>query len=381
MDPAQTPPPPPVVNIENTPPPPPAPPVNVVPPPTSAPTPPPPPPPGIITEKPKGKMGVGKLVAALVVMVVLMGGLAAGIYLSQRQQNVIPSQAAGGWCNADGAGTDYGSPCSTRGTIECGGDGKETICGDVNNPNSFTWHATGNCCGLAPTQPPGSPAPMCPNDPNTPIANYVKFLCPNGCTQTTENGVTAWRCYENRQDSNSPLTLNGGCGQVDALSGSTDQTFCGYTEYTCGEARCQPAPQSTPTTTPPTSSPTPNSPTSTPTRTPTPTTPIATPTPTTPVGVAQCQTVSVLSITRGGTAVASPTLAKIQKGDVVVFRGFATATNATVTSIDFTLTKAGVAQTAVHVTPILVSGTYHADYQITVDQATSYSVSSSPTYN
>lgn len=120
-------------------------------------------------------------------------------------------------------------------------------------------------------------------------------------------------------------------------------------------------------------------PTNTPTPTPTPT-PSPTPIPPTPTGIAACQQVTVLSIVRAGTAVASPTLAKIQKGDVVTFRGFATATNAVVSTIDFTLVKGGVTQPVVHKTPTLAAGVYQADNTITIDQATSYSMSSAPTY-
>lgn len=84
------------------------------------------------------------------------------------------------------------------------------------------------------TQPPTN---MCPNDATLPAVKYIKFTCPNGCTLTTESdGVKAWRCYENREESSSPLYLNDGeCGQVDVLSGSSDNTYCGYTDYNCDD--------------------------------------------------------------------------------------------------------------------------------------------------
>jgi hypothetical protein len=82
----------------------------------------------------------------------------------------------------------------------------------------------------------------------------------------------------------------------------------------------------------------------------------------------------------GGSEVANPSLAKIQKGDEVTFRGFATATNTSVTHINFVLTKSGTAQAPVSVVPTLVSGTYQADFTFTADIATTYSVSSSPVY-
>jgi len=106
---------------------------------------------------------------------------------------------------------------------------------------------------------PGPGAGRCPNDQNLVARKYLKFTCPNGCTNTTEGGVTAWRCYENRVEGTSPLTLNGACGQVDVLSGDTDASYCGYSEYTCDEIRCHGGGSTTPPTTQPTVPPT-NSP-------------------------------------------------------------------------------------------------------------------------
>ncbi len=75
---------------------------------------------------------------------------------------------------------------------------------------------------------------------------------------------------------------------------------------------------------------------------------------------------------------ANPTLDKIQVGDVVTFRGTATAVNTTVSALKFTLTKGGVAQAPVSKTATNVSGQYQADFTVTVDTATSYAVSSVP---
>ncbi len=95
----------------------------------------------------------------------------------------------------------------------------------------------------------------------------------------------------------------------------------------------------------------------------------ASPTPTpTPVAVSQCQQVNIL---RGGTQIQA---ADIKLGDTIIFRGFASATNTTVSKIRFTITKGGVAQTPVEVPATLVGSLYQADYQITADLATSYSV-------
>lgn len=105
-----------------------------------------------------------------------------------------------------------------------------------------------------------------------------------------------------------------------------------------------------------------------------------TPTPTTQSSF-QCKSVIVQSVVRGGTAIVNPSLDKIQVGDVVTFRGFGTVVNTHISAIKFTLTKGGVAQAAVSKTAALSSGSttqYQADYTITVDAATSYSVVSAP---
>jgi hypothetical protein len=100
------------------------------------------------------------------------------------------------------------------------------------------------------TPPPNGSGEMCQNQPTTPVKKWVKFTCPNGCTLSTgDDGVTAYRCYENRVDSNTPLDLlPGECGQVDQLSGDTDATYCGYQpqDYTCDQTQCQKPPE-TPT--------------------------------------------------------------------------------------------------------------------------------------
>ncbi len=99
----------------------------------------------------------------------------------------------------------------------------------------------------------------------------------------------------------------------------------------------------------------------------------ASPTPTpTPTTSFQCQQVKVY---RGGAEI---TIADIKLGDVIVFRGFANATNTTVSKIAFVLTKGGVAQAPVDETASLVGGLYQADYEVTVSEATSYSVTATP---
>ncbi len=114
------------------------------------------------------------------------------------------------------------------------------ICGGTTGITCGSCNTNNDCGGSVPTTPPQPTiaAGKCPNDSSKTAVTYIKFTCPGGCQITTENGVTAARCYSNRQDSSSPLSLNGVCGQVDVLDSSG--AFCGYTEYTCGQPQCQP---------------------------------------------------------------------------------------------------------------------------------------------
>ena len=248
--------------------------------------------------KAKNKKKANKTLIIANIFLVFVLVLVSSILVINNKTGQKP-KAAGGWCNAPDAGKDFGSPCTTKDKVECGGDGVEAKCLD----STWTWHATGNCCNQPTLPPPPGGGAKCPNDPNTPIASYIKFTCPNGCFKDNDG---TWRCTLNRESSTNPLTLNGAFAQVDALSGAADNTFCGTTEYTCGKPECQPGssnPTSTPipsdlTSTPipsetpiPTSTPIPTTPPGQPTNTPVPTatntptpTRTPTPTPTTPPG-------------------------------------------------------------------------------------------------
>lgn len=134
----------------------------------------------------------------------------------------------GGTCNegCNQVTCDKGDGC----TISCDQNGGPASCGSSTSPGGKN-NDRNSGCPAAPTSP--ATGAKCPNDGSLTIKKYVKFTCPNGCPVTTEQGVTAGRCYENRQESTGPISLNGACGQVDALSGDADGTFCGTTEYNC----------------------------------------------------------------------------------------------------------------------------------------------------
>ncbi len=159
------------------------------------------------------------------------------------QSLVFLSQTCGG--NTTPALTSCTATCNSQAGCSC-----PSTCNQSVAMNGLTC---GGVKTATPTPGTGGTGLMCPNSPTTPAKKWIKFTCPNGCTQTTENGVTAWRCYENRQDSTTELNLAPGeCGQVDVLSGTTDDTYCGYkpSNYTCDQSQCQRQPSPSPTTPP-----------------------------------------------------------------------------------------------------------------------------------
>lgn len=259
----------------------------------------------------KAKKMSGKLLAAMVGFVILLAGTVTTLALLNRSNVGDIRQRATDWCGPDPAGTNYGSPCSTNDSIECGGDGKETKC--VNNQ----WQATGGCCGDQPlTSPPdnscgGICSPLdscecvsgretgnycsvkagcstagwhpeaghcttnavcggavegdlkCPNDNSKAVTGCYKFVCPQGCSYDRGDSgteVQAWRCGSNtpgvqvvhidNPQQCATANLGGQCGQIDMMEGAGNGNFCGYrpADYTCGEARCQTTTTPSPTT-------------------------------------------------------------------------------------------------------------------------------------
>lgn len=132
----------------------------------------------------------------------------------------------------------------------------DAFCQGVAHPKNAQDCSSGASAGGTGTTATGA---MCVNPPYSPVKKYVKFTCPNGCVYDTDGqGVQAWRCYENMQQSDTPLSLAPGeCGQVDEFSGiNPDGTadwnsYCGYKpeNYNCDQPQCHGG--STPTPTPP----------------------------------------------------------------------------------------------------------------------------------
>lgn len=97
-----------------------------------------------------------------------------------------------------------------------------------------------------------------------------------------------------------------------------------------------------------------------------------TPTPTTTTQSYACYQ---LSIMKNGNNISA---ASVQVGDSLVMRGFATATNTTVSKMRFIVSINGVAQAPVDVNATLISGMYQADMPYTITQVASYSVTTTP---
>ncbi|KKU03116.1 MAG: hypothetical protein UX52_C0001G0066 [Candidatus Amesbacteria bacterium GW2011_GWA1_46_35] len=102
--------------------------------------------------------------------------------------------------------------------------------------------------------------------------------------------------------------------------------------------------------------------------------PTPTPAPTPPPTSSMCQRIDIL---RNGVVIAQN---QIQVGDQVVFRGFASAVNTTVTAINFAVSQNGVVTSYAGTGLQLVGGLWQADSPTITIVAASYSVTATPIY-
>lgn len=325
--------------------------------------------------KPKVKWGKGVLVGGIFALVVLVVGTIVGVKLGVgRNQNAKPSKASGTGClSADLSQCQIGPGVCWRARINNAckrADGTvDNTLEIVSGGDAWNGEACYNCDDTNNTFPADRNQPKCSTGSNveinpdcgggptptpTPVSNFDCTQCGNKVADApvkpTDPAVIG--CY--RQDNGgaaccSCLDGNGQCqGYWNCVNGNTYDVRC--TQRGPGEI-CA---------------------TSTPTPTPTPT-PVSEPTPTpaptpTPVGESACYQVKIF---KEGVEI---TASDIRLGDVVTFRGFASATNTTVAKIRFVITKGGTAQTPVDKDATLVGNLYQADYEVTIDTATSYSV-------
>lgn len=235
-----------------------------------------------ITAPPKKKFGGGKIIATILGILVLVGGLGAGTYLiGQKQlfQQKASSDLCSNTCATDGAkscvtvnGKNNGRQCTCTniGDFWCcnGTSCNSTAPGATRYKNVWQCAINTTDCPIPPpnqTSPPQQPktgwgiGKACKNNPSTTGDHCIIIRCPNGCVDG---------CSENDPgatfQSGSCDTLAGQvtsiCGQVDLVNASgvyceSDGTFTDA-QINCPQPKC--AITSNPTNPPiitPTSSP------------------------------------------------------------------------------------------------------------------------------
>lgn len=99
---------------------------------------------------PKKKFGGGKIIATILGLFLLVGGVGAGIVLTQQQQVLAPKAVSPGGCVCvDSKGLDAGSGnCRSNGSCDCGANKvKNNKCTSSNNPGPGNGSACANTSG------------------------------------------------------------------------------------------------------------------------------------------------------------------------------------------------------------------------------------------
>ena len=356
-------------------------------------------------------------VGGIISIVVLGVGIGFGVWQGGQNQSVRESQAAssGGYCTSDKIPD---GPAASGLAQACTIGGDCVAC--IPNQNNGTCPGGENfqCCfGTGGTNPDGSchcntscggsgPVPTAPqtctinariqvfdgvwvdiSGNNTYQLPYgtasVIFRGVNAATGQMSQNVTARMVWNNdgfkgisranEQGSESLPGPNGYPTRFEAFENQVGRTSDPYDQQVQSyfdEGTCVNRGGVTISTVVPSPSPT-LPPQITPSLTPTPTDvpPTATLVPTLVIGTYQCQEIQLI---RDGVQIA---MADVQVGDRITFRGFAGANNTSVSSLRFILTKGGVAQAPVEVgVSGVATGRFQADYEIVIDEATSYSM-------
>jgi hypothetical protein len=344
-----------------------------------------PPPEFSVVSAPKKKFGTAKIIASILGLVVLIGGVGAGIILTQQKQlfqqkavTTVNCSAPTNTCVAGGGDvdcrkwicphgdtnndgkcqfpdtdayyTDYNTNCSN---VTCGNQ-----CCQIdwlNSPGGGYCTQLDNCkeinlnCGVSPTSAPTSaptstPTPTPTANNSCPYNNHCKIVyCPNGdtngdghCDERDTGG------YYGPQVTCGTYSFGATeCGQIDSLG--ADGNYCtpanGFNFHikltNCGGI---PNPTSTPT---PTATPT-HTPTPTPTATPT-ATPTSTPTPTIPPVAPYCAAIEAYD--QSWAALSSTQLSALTAGDTVNFCVAGAAPSGTFDMAQFTINGTQLATT------------------------------------
>jgi hypothetical protein len=240
-----------------------------------------------IGPSPKKKFGGGRIIATILGILVLVGGVGAGVFLAQNQQ-LLKQKAAGESCDNSSItaavcrGKNDGYVVDSHWTGSCGSSPQ----GCNNGIQLVCKHTSGTYCaavcecapagGGGKTWPPIGAACHTTGGQAGSIGGFRTIFCPNGCSGggCTESVTNYWHDYGSSGEAES--ALDGYCGQIDTTNSS--HTYCipdgNYYDSKIQCTNCTNPPPKTPVPTP-TITPTPT-PTATPTPTPTPTaTPLA----------------------------------------------------------------------------------------------------------
>ncbi len=316
----------------------------------------------------KKKWGTGVLIGSVTALMVIVVGLGFGVWQVKQNQKIILSKAGcacinqRSFCGGDripnivcGAGREAccspdGGPSPTQPPSQCQWTTRQCIgsgggfCGGKWCAGQYCEvkvcpdndQAETRCGGSCPVENP-SPTPTPYQENNY---DYITFAC--------DRCASDRRCQTPDVGTNPRFSTGNNpspCNQVDRRINNGGGTYGVWEVVSLCEQSCSgetPPPQPPPPPAPP------------------------------PGSSFQCQQVKTF---RNDVEI---TPADIQLGDTIVFKGFASAVNTTVSKLRFTLTKGGVPQSPVDVNTTLVSGQYQADYSVNIDTATSYSVSTAP---
>ncbi|HSX49015.1 MAG TPA: hypothetical protein VLE44_02040 [Candidatus Saccharimonadales bacterium] len=183
---------------------------------------------------PKSRVS-GKIIATVFGLLLLVGGIGAGIILVNQQQTLKEKaaggiQCAGGTCND---GFSFGSDCAAP-QSSCGARNQEAC---ASHGGIKSGGGSISCSQPAPTNPPGAPAPFCTgsssSDRGQCISSWTYIFPGPGCQQS--NGSSLGRCCAPGDTSCNPPTGGSGTGtgatasqgQMCANSTTSNVASCG----------------------------------------------------------------------------------------------------------------------------------------------------------
>lgn len=295
-----------------------------------------------IVPSPKKKFGTGKIIATILSILLVVGGVGAGTYLVGQKQ-IFQQKAAGEMCSSDsrtasvcqgksvgdiaqscwkGFGdtdpsNDTSLKCESSGIV--GNDGKP-LCAAIERSTSGACGG-GDSGGSSTSWPSnGASCQSTGGNPGT-IGGCVTYFCPNGCGGKCGEGDPGVYIERYGTCGEAEAALGNYCGQVDTVD--TNGSYCIPTTGKDSKIQC------TSCTNPPPRTET------TPTPTPIPPRPILTPTPTPVAAAPYCG--AVLAYDSSWGALSSAQLSALKEGDSVNFCVSGNTTSGTFDMARFTI--------------------------------------------